>query len=156
MMTECRAVGRIGNYELMTLVNSPRPTLTYCATFDREWRADQPENQISVSLPASFTTIKRVSLLSVTPAGRATATGIDTAKALQAVETPGRAPTNRSRQFTFQILGPEILSPDLLDDMLVQLWDDSGHLIANVPFLRLPVSAKGADARPFQSKAGGN
>jgi hypothetical protein len=39
---ECRPVGRVRNFELMVLRDSPPPKFTYCVTFDKEWRTDAP------------------------------------------------------------------------------------------------------------------
>ena len=71
MTKECRPVGRVNNYELMVLLNAPPPKLTYCATLDKEWRADTPANQITVFLPANIGAITSTSILQVSSVGTA-------------------------------------------------------------------------------------
>ena len=62
---------------------------------------------------------------------------------LDDLETIGNPPTSAPRQFSFNLEGPGILSRDSLDQMVIQLTDESAHII-NLPFLRPP------DRRDFQ------
>jgi hypothetical protein len=139
--TECRPVGHVGDYALMTLLDSPTPTLTYCAILDKEWRADQPDNRVTVSLPASLGKVTTASLLD-TSRPETIRNSIGARTTLSKL-----APINGVRQFVFEILEPETLSPDSLDHRLVQLWDDSDRLVADVPFLRSPITLRGAQGK---------
>ena len=60
-----------------------------------------------------------------------------------ALEKVVSVPTSEPRQFSFNLQGPGILPQDSLDQMVIQLTDESAHII-NLPFLRPP------DRRDFQ------
>lgn len=133
---ECRPVGRVKNYELMVLLDSPPPKLTYCVTLDKEWRTDAPANQITVFLPANIGAITSASLLQVSSFGT-TRHRLEAAITSDQVEKVANAPTSGPRQFSTYLNEPKILSKDSLDQTLIQLRDESAHII-NLPFLRPP------------------
>jgi hypothetical protein len=119
---DCRSVGRVNRYELMILRDSPPPTFTSCVTLDQEWRANAPVNQITIRPPAHLGRITSVSLLNTT---QGTVPGLNTTIPAWASE---------SREFSLQLEAP-IPSRDSLDQMLVQLADESNHVVM-IPFLR--------------------
>jgi hypothetical protein len=134
VIKECRSVGRVNNYELMTLRNSPPPQLTYCVTLDKEWRPDAPANQITVSLPANVGAITSASVLQASSSG-APRQLMEATIPSEGTDKVDRAPAAGSRQFSIYLPEPKILSPQLLDQTFIQLKDESAHLI-NLPFLR--------------------
>jgi hypothetical protein len=131
---ECRSVGRVNNYEVMTLRNSPPPKLTYCVTLDKEWRADAPANQITVSLPANIGAVTSASLLEVSPSG-ATRHLMEATIPSGGIDKVDSAPPAGPRQFSINLPESKILSPRSLDQMFIQIKDESAHII-NLPFLR--------------------
>lgn len=134
VITECRSVGRVNNYELMILRNSPPPKLTYCVTLDKEWRADAPANQITVSLPANIGAITSASLLQATSLGAAPHL-IEATIPSDGTGKVDNAPAAGSRQFSIYLPEAKTLSPQSLDQTFIQLRDESAHII-NLPFLR--------------------
>ena len=136
VMRECRPVGRVKNYELMVLLDSPPPKLTYCVTLDKEWRTDAPANQITVFAPANIGTITSASLLQASSLST-TRHRLEATIASDGVEKVVSAPTSGPRQFSIYLHEPKILSNDSLDHTLIQLKDESAHII-NLPFLRPP------------------
>jgi hypothetical protein len=133
---ECRSVGRVNDYEVMILCDSTPPRLTSCVTLDREWRSDAPPNQITAFLPANFGTITKASLLHASSL-RTTRHRLEPTITSDDLEKMSSAPTSGPRQFSFNLDEPGILSQDSLDQMLIQLLDESAHII-NLPFLRPP------------------
>jgi hypothetical protein len=134
VIKECRSVGRVNNYELMTLRNSPPPKLTYCVTLDKEWRADTPANQITVSLPANIGEITSASLLQASSLG-ATRHLMEATIPSGGTDKVDLAPAAGSRQFLIYLPEAKTLSPQSLDQTFIQLKDESAHII-NLPFLR--------------------
>ena len=137
MTKRCQAMGRVGDYELMSLIDSPGMTLTYCATLDREWRSDAREGQITVSLPARFDRVATASLLQ-TSSGHSLCKLVKSELPSEDYEEPKKGGAKGTRRLKFQLPDRELLSPTSLDEILVQLWDGGGRLILDVPFLRLP------------------
>jgi|GEM_PF-3270124 len=133
---ECRPVGRVNNYELMALLNAPPPKLTSCVTLDKEWQADAAPNQITVFLPANTGAITSAFLLQAASSGT-TLYRLETATNSDGVETAAGAATSGPRQFTIYLRETQTISKASLDQTLIQLKDDSGHII-NLPFLRPP------------------
>jgi len=133
---ECRSVGRVKNYELLVLRDSPPPKLTYCVTVDKEWRTDAPANQITLFLPANIGAIASTSLLQASALGT-TLYRLETATTSDGLEKGESAPAAAPRQFTIYLQETKTISKASLDQTLVQIKDDSAHII-NLPFLRPP------------------
>jgi len=133
---ECRPVGRVKNYELLVLRDSPPPKFTYCVTLDKEWRSDAAANQITAFLPANIGTVTSATLLQAS-AERATRHRLEAAIASDGLEKVNAAPGSEPRQFSIHLQDTRLISRASLDQTLVQLKDDSGQTV-NLPFLRPP------------------
>ena len=133
---ECRSAGRVNNYELLVLRDSPQPKFTFCVTLDKEWRAAADANQITAFLPANVGAITSASLLQAS-SGRATRHRLEGAIGSDSLEKVEDAPASGPRQFSIHLQDATTLSKTALDQTLIQLKDDSGQII-NLPFLRPP------------------
>ncbi len=133
---ECRPVGRVKNYELLVLRDSPPPKFTYCVTLDKEWRSDAAPNQITAFLPANIGAVTSATLLQAS-AGGATRRRLEAAIASDGLEKVQGAPAPGPRQFSIHLQDAKLISRVSLDQTLIQLKDDSGQTI-NLPFLRPP------------------
>ena len=134
---ECRSVGRVNKFELMTLRDASPPALTLCVTLDQEWQPNAPINQITVRLPANLGTITSASILD-TSRGSKVQRLLETTIPSDYLAEAQEGPTAKPRQFSFPLNGP-VPSRDSLDQLLLQLKGDSGQTVT-LPFLRPPVS----------------
>ena len=133
---ECRPIGRVRNYELMVLLDSPPPKLTYCVTLDKEWRTDAPANQVTVFLPANIGAITSASLLQASSLST-TRRRLEATITSDRVEKVGSAANSGPRQFSLHLQESKTLAKESLDQTLIQLRDESARII-NLPFLRPP------------------
>lgn len=131
---ECRPAGRVRGYDLMSLKNEPLPTLTYCATMDAESLPNE-SNRITVTVPARFEKVMTASIFDLSaPESRNPPLRLE-----ERTQTPNEPITGGPvRQFTFMNPDPANLSVRTRDRFLVQLWDEKGELVADLPFALLP------------------
>jgi hypothetical protein len=129
--TECRSAGSVQGYHLMSLNSEPLPTLTYCASV----KAAIPNgaSRITVTLPSRLGNVTAASLRNL----RAPALP----RKLLPLEA-GPAASNESgapgdiREFTFQEPSSD-LSIETLDQFIVQLWNEAGEWVTDLPFALL-------------------
>lgn len=130
---ECRPAGHVRGYDFKSLKNEPLPMLTYCATM----RADsQPNelNRITVTLPSRFGKVTTASILDLSaPESRSSPLQLE-----ERIQTPSEPIAGEPvRQFTFVNPDPANLTIRTQDRFLVQLWDETGRLVADLPFALL-------------------
>jgi hypothetical protein len=131
---ECRPAGLVRGYDFMSLKNEPIPTLTFCATMVTDSLSNE-SNRITVTLPPRFGNVATASILDLSaPESRS-----------QPIQLEERTQTRTEpiagddvRRFTFTNPDPANLTPQTRDRFLVQLWDETGALIADLPFALLP------------------
>jgi hypothetical protein len=131
---ECRPAGRVRGYDFMSLRNEPLPTLTYCATLDADSLPNE-SSRITVTLPSRFGKVTTASVLDLSaPKSRS-----------EPLRLEERAHTRNEsiggedfRQFTFVNPDPARLTLRTLNGFLVQLWDEAGGLVADLPFALVP------------------
>lgn len=131
---ECRPAGRVRGYDLMSLKNEPLPTLTYCATMDADLRPNE-SNRITVTLPSRFEKAMTASVLDLSaPESRSPRLPLE-----ERTQTPNEPIAGGPvRQFTFVNPDPANVTVRTRDRFLVQLWDETGVLVADLPFALLP------------------
>jgi hypothetical protein len=131
---ECRPAGRVRGYDLMFLKNEPLPTLTYCATMDAESLPNE-SNRITVTVPSRFEKVTTASILDLSaPESRNPPLRLE-----ERTQTPNEPIAGGPvRQFTFMNPDPANLTVQTRDRFLVQLWDETGALVADLPFALLP------------------
>ena len=130
--TECRSAGSVRGYHLMSLNTEPLPTLTSCATLEGPTPNDS--RRITITLPGRFGNVTMASLRSLE--------GSEPPRKLLPLEggiavrsEPGAA----GDVWEFTVQNPEsTLTVDTLDRFMVQLWNEAGQWVADVPFARLP------------------
>lgn len=131
---ECRPAGRVRGYDFMSLTKEPLPTLTYCATMDADSHPNE-SNRITVTLPARFGKVTTASVLDLSaPESRSPPLRLEERPQTRNEPIAGEP----VRQFTFMNPDPANLTLQTLDRFLVQLWDETGALVADLPFALLP------------------
>jgi hypothetical protein len=131
---ECRPAGRVRGYDFMSLKKEPLPRLTYCATMDA---GSQPNefNRITVTLPARFGKVTTASVLDLSaPESRSPRLRLDEFPQTRNEPSAGEP----VRQFTFTNPDPANLTIQTRDGFLIQLWDETDGLVADLPFALLP------------------
>jgi len=130
---ECRPAGRVRGYDFMVLKNEPLPTLIFCATLDANSLPNE-SNRITITLPARFGKVTTASVLDLA-APEPLRPQIQLEERTQSQNEPS---TGESvRQFTFINPDPANLTLETRDGFLVQLWDETGGLVADLPFALL-------------------
>jgi hypothetical protein len=131
---ECRPAGLVRGYDFMSLKNEPLPTLTYCATIDGD-SLSKKSNRITVTLPLRFGKVATASVLDLSaPESRSSPIRLEERTQTQTEPIAG----DDVRRFTFMNPDPANLTRETRDRFLVQLWDETGVLIADLPFALLP------------------
>lgn len=131
---ECRPAGLVRGYDFMSLKNERLPTLTLCATMDTDSRPNE-FNRITVTLPPRFGKITAASLLDLSaPESRNPPIRLEERTQSQNEASAGEV----VRQFAFVNPDPVNLTLQTRDRFLVQLWDETGALVADLPFALLP------------------
>lgn len=130
--TECRSAGSVRGYHLMSLNSEPLPTLTYCASI-KAAIPNEP-SRITVTLPGRIGNVAAASLWNLKVPGLP--------RKLLPLEAlpvaPGEPGAEEDvREFTFPNSASS-LTRETLDRFIVQLWDDAGEWVADVPFALLP------------------
>ncbi len=130
---ECRHVGLVRGYDFWSLNADPRPSFIYCASLGTELLPDD-SNWITVSLPARLGKVGFASVLDLT-----THESLKVRQQVQENAEPpaGPAPDEAIREFTFDNPDSARVTFGTVNNFLVQLWDDGGQLIADVPFVLL-------------------
>jgi hypothetical protein len=131
---ECRPAGLVRGYDFMSLRNEPPPTLTLCATMEADSLPNGP-NRITITLPPRFGKVMTASLLDLSAPG-SESPRLRLEDVPQTPNAPGT--TEGIRQFTFVNPDPANLTLPTRDRFLVQLWDEAGKLVADLPFALRP------------------
>ena len=131
---ECRSAGHVRGYEVKSLKSEPLPAVTYCATLNTGSQPNE-SNRITVTLPPRFEKVTTASVLDLSaPDSRNLPQRLE-----ERTPTPDQPITGAPvRQFTFMNPDPANLTLRTVDRYLVQLWDETGELIADLPFALLP------------------
>ncbi len=131
---ECRLAGHVRGYDFMSLKNEPVPTLTYCATLDADSQPGE-SNRITVTLPLGFGKVTTASVLDLSaPESRKSPLRLEERTRTRNEPIAGES----VRQFAFVNPDPANLTLGTQDGFLVQLWDETGQLVADLPFALLP------------------
>jgi hypothetical protein len=131
---ECRPAGLVRGYDFMSLRNGPLPTLTFCATMETGSLPNE-STRITVTLPPRFRKVTTASVLDLSaPESRNPQLPIEELSQTQGEPIAGEAVW----QFTFVNPDPVNLTLQTRDRFLVQLWDETGALVADLPFALLP------------------
>jgi hypothetical protein len=131
---ECRPAGLVRGYDFMSLKNEPLPTLTFCATIDADSLTNE-SNRITVTLPPRFGKVATASVLDLSaPESRSPPIRLEEHTQTRTEPTAGED----IRQFTFMNPDPANLTSGTRDRFLVQIWDETGALVADLPFALLP------------------
>ena len=131
---ECRFAGRVRGYDFMSLKNESLPTLTFCATLDADSRPNE-FNRITVTLPTRFDKVMMASVLDLSaPDSKGPPVRLE--ERPQSQNEPGAG--EPVRQFIFVNPDPVKLTLQTRDGFLVQLWDEKGRLVVDLPFAVLP------------------
>jgi len=131
---ECRPAGRVRGYDFMSLREEPLPTLTFCASIDTNSLPNE-SNRITVTFPARFGKIATASVLDLSaPESRGPRLRLEKCAQTRSEPVAGEP----AQQFTFMNPDPANLTLRTLDRFLVQLWDETGELVADLPFAFLP------------------
>ena len=130
--TECRSAGSVRGYHLMSLNSEPLPTLTYCARI-KAVIPNEP-SRITVTLPGRIGNVAAASLRDLE--------GPELPRKLLPLEARLAVPSVPSGaenvwEFTFPNPEPN-LAVDTLDRFIVQLWNQAGGWVGDLPFARLP------------------
>ena len=118
----------------MSVKEEPLPALTFCASMDPNSLPNE-SNQIVVTLPARFGKIATASILDLAaPQSQNPSLRLETRPQTENEPMAEAA----DQQLTFVNPDPAELTLRTLDRFLVQLWDERGELVADLPFARLP------------------
>ncbi len=121
---ECRLLLRVRGYDLLALQNEPSATLTYFAVLQTNSSPNESSKIVRVVLPPRLAGVASVSLLD--DANR---------KAMpQRIGVGEVQETHGALGFTFTGVDADTLSTETLDRFLVQLWNDKGEWLADLPF----------------------
>lgn len=139
--TECRLAGSVRGYHLMSLNSEPLPLLTYCATI----KAALPNesSRITVTVPGRIGNVTAASLRNL----RAP----ESPRKFLPLEARHAVPSEPGggediREFSFP--NPDSsLAPETLDGFMVQLWNEAGEWVADLPFAVLPDEGQGYPGR---------
>jgi hypothetical protein len=130
--TECRSAGSVRGYHLLSLKSEPLPLLTYYATI----KAALPNesSRVTVMVPARIGNVTTASLRNLTAP--------ESPRKLLPLEARHAVPSEPGgeedlREFSFP--NPDSsLTLETLDRFMVQLWNEAGEWVADLPFARLP------------------
>jgi hypothetical protein len=129
---ECRSAGSVRGYHLMCLNSEPLPALTYCATLKGEIPNDS--SRITITLPSRIGKVAAVSIRNLEGPGLP--------RKLLPLQTDVAVRNGRSTAgdgWRFTVPNPEPnLTADTLDRFMVQVWNEAGEWVADLPFARLP------------------
>jgi hypothetical protein len=130
--TECRSAGSVRGYYLMSLNSEPLPTLTYCAIFKAAIPNDS--SRITITLPGRIRNVAAASVRNLE--------GPESPRKLVRLESDlavRSEPRAAEDVWEFTVPNPESkLTADTLERFMVQLWNEAGEWVGDLPFARLP------------------
>ena len=126
--TECRSAGSVRGYHLMSLNSEPLPLLTYCATIKAALPGES--SRITVTVPGRIGNVTAASLRNLTAP--------ESPRKFLPLEARHAVPSEPGggedlREFSFP--NPDSsLARETLDRFMVQLWNEAGEWVADLPF----------------------